>query len=106
MLQTLIRGMHHFNQRSLTMRHFKVLMGVKLCTKAMKTEPRKRDIAAFIQLPEDEFEAELRELVDKRYLHEIVPLTGEFRYKLGAMGGTILRRVVPKKFEQSSMGLS
>jgi hypothetical protein len=106
MLQTLIKGMHHFNQRALTMRHFKVLMGVKLCTKAMNIEPRKRDIAAFIQLPEDEFEDELRELIDKRYLHEVVPLTGEFRYKLGSMGGTVLRRMVPKKVERPQASLA
>jgi RIO-like serine/threonine protein kinase len=97
MLQTMIKGLHHFNTRSLTLRHFKVLMAVQLCMKAMKTEPRMRDIAAFVQLPVEEFEDELRELIDKRYLHEVVPLTGELRYKLGAMGGTVLRRMVPKK---------
>ena len=96
-LQAMIKGLQHFNSRSFTMRHLKVLMAVQLCVKAMNgTKPRIEDIATFARLPTKEFEQELHDLVEKKYLHEIVPSFGplKIRYGIGPMGGTVLRRMM------------
>jgi hypothetical protein len=47
---------------------------------------------------EEEFAVELRELVERKYLHETVPTYGALicRYRLGAMGGTVLRSMMSK----------
>lgn len=97
-LQAMIKGLHHFNERNLSGRHLKVLMAVELCIKAARVNPRVIDIATFTQLKPEDFEAELRELVELRYLHEEYPTFGPliYRYKLGSMGGTLLRKMMKK----------
>lgn len=103
-LQAMIRGMHHFNSRQLTMRHVKVLMATELWIKAVQAKafPRANDIGTACQLTLPEFQGELRDLVEKRYLHEIVPPFGDIRYKIGAMGGTVLRTILGRKRKQAS----
>ena len=98
-LQAMIKGIEHFNSRQLSMRHLKVLMAVELCIRVTKVNPRVTDIATFARLKPEDFESELRELVDKRYLHEIMPKFGAIvmRYKLGSMGGTFLRSMMKDK---------
>jgi hypothetical protein len=59
-------------------------------------------IAAIARLERrDELEPELTELVDKRYTSEIdIPMYGDLNktYKLGSMGGTLMRHVVGPNF--------
>ncbi|ARK07491.1 hypothetical protein LAV_00116 [Sphingobium phage Lacusarx] len=96
-LQAMIKGLQHLNTRHFTMRHMKVLMAAQLCIRIMKGGyPRAVDIATFARLEVPDFEAELRELVEKKYLHEIVPSFGPLvmRYKIGSMGGTLLRKMM------------
>lgn len=97
-LQAMIKGLHHFNERHLSGRHLKVLMAVELCIKVAKIKPRVADIATFAQLRAEDFADELRELVELRYLHEEYPTFGPliYRYRIGSMGGTVLRKMMKK----------
>ena len=96
-LQAMIKGLVHFNKCSLSMRHLKVLMAAELCIKVShgRAYPRIEEIATLSRLKPAEFEAEMRDLIEHRYLHEVVPLFGdERRYKIGALGGTMIRRMM------------
>lgn len=95
-LQAIIKGAHHFNSRQLTMRHFKVLMAVKLCLITMKREPRALDIATFSRLKLEDIREVLCDLVERQYLHEVMPPFGDLvmTYKLGSRGGTVLRHMM------------
>lgn len=91
--------MHHINERHMTVRHLKLLMVVYLIGRVFSgLFPGKKQIAAMAKIDVDSLEPELGDLVEKRYLVEIVPKYGDlkFTYKLGSMGGTLLRHIVGK----------
>lgn len=83
-------------ERHLTVRHLKLIMVVYLIGRAFNNIfPSKNMIAAIARMDVDQLEPELAELVDKRYLTEIVQKYGDMKltYKLGSMGGTLMRHV-------------
>jgi hypothetical protein len=100
LLQGFISGMHHINERHLTLRHLKLVMAVFLIGKAYNgTKPNRTMLAAVSRVDERELDPELTELVDKRYLVEAFPLFGQVTsknttYKLGSMGGTLMRHIM------------
>lgn len=97
-LQAMIRGAEHFSKPHLSMNHLKVVMAVELCMKATGFAPRVQEIATFSRLKVGDFKCELSELCERNYLHEVVPLFGEVtRYKIGRMGGTILKQMLDRK---------
>lgn len=99
LIQGFIAGMHHINARHLTIRHLKLIMTVYLIGRAYNgTKPNRTMIAAVARLDEVELDPELTELVDKRYLVETFPTFGNVTsknttYKLGSMGGTLMRHI-------------
>lgn len=98
-MQAMIKGLTHFQRRNMTPRHFKVLMAVKLCLKTMKVPPRVEDIATFARLKPQDFRDELAELVELKYLHEVVPQFGDLvmTYKLGSRGGSLVSHLLERK---------
>jgi hypothetical protein len=93
-LQAMIKGLRHFGARpEFTMRHFKVLAAVELCLKLAKRPATIADIESFSSLKREEFEQHVRDLVAHRYLHEVVKTFGDGTpaYKMGSMGGTMMR---------------
>ena len=100
-LQAMIKGLVHFNKRSLTDVHIKVLMAVKLCIKVSKgaiAAPTVKQITMFYRGKED-WSQELKELVELRYLTEVINTYGEIvpTYRIGSMGATALRNMLSKK---------
>lgn len=97
-LQAIIKGLQHFNKQQLSMRHLKVLVATEMYIRIVhgRSFPKASEIGSLIQIAPEDFEEELRELCEKRYLHEITPTFGEciMRYKTGSMGGTILRKML------------
>jgi hypothetical protein len=91
--------MNNFGGRGLQRRHVKVLIGVYQFTRITggKAFPKDTEIAGQIGVAPEEFESELRDLVEMRYLHEIMPTFGPLtmRYKLGSVGGTLMRQIMP-----------
>jgi hypothetical protein len=89
--------MHHMSERHLTVRHLKLVIVVYLIGKAYNgVHPNRTMIGAIARLDERELDPELSELVDKRYISEIVPTYGDASkttYKLGSMGGTLMRHI-------------
>jgi hypothetical protein len=100
LIQGFIAGMHHINERHLTLRHLKLIMTVFLIGKAYNgTKPNRTMLAAVARVAERELDPELTELVDKRYLVENIPTFGQvtsktMTYKLGSMGGTLMRHIM------------
>jgi hypothetical protein len=96
LLQGFVNGMKHISDRHLTLRHLKLIMTVYLIGRAFNgTKPGREMIAAIARLDVEELEPELTELVDKRYLSQIIPTYGAMKltYKLGSMGGTLMRHI-------------
>jgi hypothetical protein len=99
LIQGFIAGMHHIGERHLNVRHLKLIMTVYLIGKAYNgTKPNREMIAAVARLQPEDLDPELTELVDKRYLVEVIPTFGNVTaknttYKLGSMGGTLMRHV-------------
>jgi hypothetical protein len=99
LIQGIIAGMHHVGERHLNLRHFKLLMTVYLIGRAYNgTKPNREMIAAIARLQINDLDPELTELVDKRYLVENIPTFGHVTsknttYKLGSMGGTLMRHI-------------
>lgn len=96
-MQGFIQGLHHINERHMTARDLKLIMVVYMCGKAFNgLHPDKNQIAAIAHIKPEQLEPELTGLVEKRYLHEIVPIYGEMKltYKLGSMGGTLMKHIV------------
>jgi hypothetical protein len=96
LLQGFVNGMHHISERHLSVRHLKLIMTVYLIGKAFNgMHPAKEMIAAISRLGVEQLEPELTELVDKRYLAFDIPKYGDIKksYKLGSMGGTLMRHV-------------
>ena len=88
-------------RHDLTLRHLKVLTGVEYMLRVTKRNikhPSATEIAQLIGIPAEEFETELRELVEQRFLHEVFATFGPLvlRYKLGSLGGTLMRKMLPK----------
>jgi hypothetical protein len=100
LIQGFISGMHHISERHLTLRHLKLIMTVFLIGKAYNgTKPNRTMIAAVARIDERDLDPELTELVDKRYLVETIPTFGHVTsktttYKLGSMGGTLMRHIM------------
>jgi hypothetical protein len=93
--------MHHMSERHLTVRHLKLVMTIHLIGKAYNNvQPNRAMIAAIARLREDELEPELSDLVEKRYISEVIAMYGDLNktYKLGSMGGTLMRHVVGPNF--------
>lgn len=96
----MILGLHHLNERHLTLRHLKIILAVYLAFRAYnKTWPTASMIGVITRLDVCEFDAEVRELVELRYLHEEVPIygSGSVCYRLGSMGGTLMRHILKDK---------
>lgn len=97
-IQGMLHALTHFGRKHLTLRHLKVMMGVELMCKVTngRAHPRATDVAGLIGVPHTEFESELRDLVEYRYLHELMPTFGPLimTYKLGSMGGTVMRQML------------
>lgn len=99
LVQGFINGMHHIDERLMSVRHLKLLMTVYLINRAFaKVYPTRKQISAMSKVPVDNLDPELAELVDKRYLVEIIPTFGNLTetYKLGSMGGTLMRHIMRK----------
>jgi hypothetical protein len=96
LLQGFITGMHHMSERHLTVRHLKLVMTIHLISRAYNNvQPNRAMIAAIARLREDELDPELSELVEKRYVSEVIAMYGDLKktYKLGSMGGTLMRHI-------------
>lgn len=103
----MVRGLQHFQAKNLSIRHMKVLLLTELClrtlhagrgTKEVDQNPTAINIASLGGVKVCDIERELDELVELRYLHETIPTFGAIvkRYKLGSMGGTVMRRMLKK----------
>ncbi len=94
----MLKGLSHCVQRGLTLRHLKVLLGVQMMLNITHSKlfPNASQIAGMINVLEADFEPELDYLVEERYLHRIHPNFGPliYTYKLGAMGGTLMRLIL------------
>lgn len=98
-LKAMIKGLDHFSSRNLSMCHLRVLLAVELCLKATlgRLDASADQIAAFTGLKVADFDKELEHLVDRRYLHmeiEAFKKDAKPRYKIGSMGGTVLRNMM------------
>lgn len=95
-LQSLVFGLHHFDSRDLSMRHFRLIVAVELCKRVFKVNGTKAQIALLARIKESELEPEFSQLLEKKYLHEIVPTygSGPFTYKLGSVGGTLVKHLL------------
>lgn len=97
MLQGMIGALTHFSQRDFLLRHLKVMIAVEMLIRIAKGKsyPRIETISKATGVPASELEKPLRELVEARYLHEMLPRFGPvvMTYKLGAMGGTVMRQL-------------
>lgn len=74
------------------------MLGVQLMLNVTKSKafPNAAQIGSMIGVEPGDFTKELAELVEGRYLHEMHPTFGPLvhTYKLGAMGGTLMRLVL------------
>lgn len=98
-LKGYIHAANHFERKSFSLRHLQILMAVEMLVVVMRERgfPRAREIATQIGMKVPEFESELRELVEHRYLHEKIPTYGDLAkttYKLGPMGGSLMKRML------------
>lgn len=98
-LQAIIKGLKHMSVKALTPMHLHVLSSVELYIKVTKQHPTREQIATMGRMNTADFEAELTQLVDRRYLAEVVNTYGDLNltYKLGSMGGTVLRQMLDRK---------
>lgn len=99
-LQGIVLGLHHFSERHLQLRHFKIILATYLCHKVFNgTWPTKGQVALLCRVPEENLEPEFSEVVTLKYLHEVVPTYGSepYRYKLGSMGGNLFRHMLREK---------
>lgn len=95
-MQAMITGIRHFDERNLGAWHLKVLMAAELAKRIGKQPPRLVDIATFARQKEAAIQPFVRDLVERRYLVEVMPKFGNliYRYKLGPSGGTLLRNMM------------
>jgi len=106
-LQGMVVGLHHFNTRQLTMRHFKLMVATELCRRVFRVFGTKAQLANLARIPVDEMEPEFSELLELKYVHEIVPTFGDnFTYKIGAKGGTLLRHMLKDANREESSSSS
>lgn len=101
-LQGMVLGLHHFNTRDLSLRHFKLMVATELSRRAFKVHPTKDQIALLSRMRKEDMEPEFGDLLERRYLHQIVPPFGEITYKLGSMGGTLIRHMLKQKDKDGS----
>lgn len=92
-MRAIITGLRHFNGKTSTSRHFSLLIAVALYYKMFNKHATVTDLSEIARLKVGEFDKELDDMVERRYLHEMVPTFGPLRktYKLGSVGGTIIR---------------
>lgn len=86
------------SERHMTVRHLKLLIVVYLIGRVFNgTCPTRSMIASIARLDVEQLDPELTELVDKRYIVEVMETYGNVRmtYKLGSMGGTLMRHICP-----------
>lgn len=99
-MQGMLSGLMHFGERGLTLRHLKIMVAVGMFCRVTKnkTFPTINRIAGLIHREPLDFAGEITDLVEKRYLHPVVPTFGEcvITYKLGAGGGTLMRLMLQK----------
>lgn len=93
----MLKGVAHFRKtKGLTFQHMQIILGVEMLTRLAhgKQFPRASDIASLLGLREKAITADLTKLVEFKYLHEKHETYGELvmRYKLGAVGGTLMRQ--------------
>lgn len=100
-MQATLGLLQHFGSRGLTLRHLKILMAVEFFCRLTKGKayPSTIKIAQYSGVDSAQFECELRELVELKYLHEMVPTYGSLilTYKLGAKGGSMMRKFFGRK---------
>lgn len=106
MCQGFLKGLKHFSSNGWTFRHLEVVVGVEEFIRITHSRryPTAAQIGSRIGVHPDEFEFELRQLIEYRYLHEMHPTFGPLihTYKLGAVGGSIVRHMLPlDKFKPS-----
>lgn len=105
-IQGMLKGLAHFNRKSMSLRHVKVFMAVEMLIRVTKGRayPNRSMIGQAIGVKNEHFRDVLADLVAARYLHEELPRYGGagkseediMTYKLGSMGGTIMRQIMPK----------
>lgn len=99
-MQGMLSALMHFGSRGLTLRHLKIMVAVGMFCKVTKekTYPTINRIAGLIHREPEDFASEITDLVEKRYLHEVVPTFGEcvITYKPGSSGGTLLKLLLKK----------
>ena len=105
-MQGMLRGLAHFNRKNMTLRHFEIFLTVEMLIRVTKRRsyPNRSMIGQAIGLKPDVFRQEMIDLVAARYLHEELPRYGGsgktedeiMTFKLGSMGGTVMKQVMPK----------
>jgi RIO-like serine/threonine protein kinase len=98
-LQGLGYAARFFGRKNLTLLHLELLASIELLSLsgATGTFPSKEKIAKHLKLDERKFIQELKDLVEHRLVHEIIPTYGDASkttYKLGATGGSIMMRIL------------
>lgn len=95
-LSNFVKGLHHFNDRQLTLRHLKILIVVKMAVELTGSpEVTIANICHLAHLKESEFSVELNDLCERRYLFCHLPTFGDkMVYGVGAMGAIALRPIL------------
>jgi hypothetical protein len=97
----MVQSLAHFEAKGFTAQHLKVFFAVELfiSISQSRANPDEVGIATLLGMHVEDFTHELNELVEKRYLHKMHPTYGEliYTYKIGSLGGTLLRKVALKK---------
>jgi hypothetical protein len=83
----------HLDDREMTIGQLRTMSSLNLQTRKNRKALTPKEIASVSQQSVREVEAILPELVELRYINEVVPLTGPVRYRIGPMAG-MLKRVV------------
>lgn len=98
-LNAYLYGLQFFRRKNLTAYHLKVILAVELLQPSHKdgNYPGRAAIATHLKLREAEIKQELDDLVEMRFVHELVPRYGDCdnrTYKLGALGGSFMKKIL------------
>lgn len=99
MLGAYLYGLQLFRRKNLSVRHLKVILGVEMLQPNHKDGcyPSVAAIAAHVKLRDTQIRQELLDLIELRFVHEIIPRYGDCdkrTYKLGSLGGTFMKKIL------------
>lgn len=99
-LKAYLYGLQFFRRKNLSIRHLKVIIAVEMLQPAQGgCYPGLFAIAAHLKLRDTQIKQELRDLVEGRFVHEIVPKYGDcekLTYKLGPLGGSFMKKILDR----------